>query len=144
MFCRSNVAAQDESLKTPAEMPERIKSEEGQLLSDGVIPVDPTPKKAMVHHALPKEEKKDCQDDDKQAFSHPQPARFLSRTGRPVGVVCHLLPLDAGSRGREAFLRVVLRSSKQARKPPHVFYGIVCSTGWILTHRRFGYGFRAC
>ena len=62
-------------------MPERIKSEEGQLLSDGVIPVDPTPEKAMVHHALPKQEKKDCQDDDKQAFSHPQPARFLSRTG---------------------------------------------------------------
>jgi hypothetical protein len=40
-------------------------------LSDGVIPVDTASKKAMVHHALPKEEKKDRQDDDKQAFSHP-------------------------------------------------------------------------
>ncbi len=122
MFCRSNVAAQDESLKTPAEMPERIKSEEGQLLSDGVIPVDPTPKKPMVHHALPKEEKKDCQDDDKQAFSHPEPARFFPE---PVGLSeSHVIffALDAGSRRREAFLLlVVLRSSKQARKPPLVF-----------------------
>ena len=58
-------------LTNQTETARTIKRREGQLLSDGVIPIDTASKKAMVHHALPKEEKKDRQNDDKQAFPHP-------------------------------------------------------------------------
>lgn len=63
----------------------------------------------------------------------------LSQRGfspEPVGLwesyVIFFLQMRARGAGKPS-LRVVLRSSNQARKPPHVFYGIVCSTGWILT-----------
>ena len=54
------------------------------LLSDGAVPVKAAAfKEAVPHHALPKEEKDDGQDDYKQELSNPERG-WVSSCGRSV------------------------------------------------------------
>jgi len=60
--------------------------------------VDPAAsKEAVMHHAMDKEKKNDCQDDYKQELSDSERGWFFSFRVRRIRVSCHQISLSARS-----------------------------------------------
>jgi len=67
-------------------------------LSEGAVPVDPAAsKEAVMHHAIDKEKKDDCQDDYEQELSNPERGWFFSFRVRRMRISCHHISLSAWS-----------------------------------------------
>jgi hypothetical protein len=67
-------------------------------LSEGAVPVDPAAfKEAVMHHAMDKEKKDDCQKDYEQELSNPERGWLFSFRGRRIRVSCHQIYLSARS-----------------------------------------------
>jgi hypothetical protein len=67
-------------------------------LDDGAVPVDPAAsKEAVMHHAVDKEKKDDCQKDYKQELSNPERGWRFSFRCRRIRKSCHLIYLSARS-----------------------------------------------
>ena len=54
-------------------------------------------KEAVMHHAIDKERKNDCQDDYEQELSNPERGWLFSFGGRRIRVSCHQIYLSARS-----------------------------------------------
>jgi len=52
---------------------------------------------AVMHHALGKQKKDNCQNNKKQELSNPEQKRFLPFRGFHIHILCHLSYLSAKS-----------------------------------------------
>jgi hypothetical protein len=79
------------------------------LWSEGAVLVDPAAsKETVMHHALGKQKKGNCQDDKKQELSNLEPERLFPCRGCLIRIFSHLSYLSAKSGDRRGIAIVQL------------------------------------